>query len=149
MFNGFIAFIIGVLVIIAPILNGRNAQAMGTFRASFYNYLFAVFSTGILIGLSTRLPGIMGYSSVLKPVPPIAYVGGVIGCLVILLMNRFTVRIQAFYVVILPFLGQMGTGFIIDAAFGMAPTHTDWLGASVILLGLFIYARPNPKLRLF
>lgn len=135
------AFIIGCLVVISPILNGRNAQRLSTLRGSFYNYLFALFSAVLLAFYFVNdsrftsqpldLPNLLA-------IPWTHYLGGLIGCLVILIMNYFTVRIKAYFIVTLPFIGQMATGILLDQLGGELFTTKQFLGLGLILLGLVI-----------
>jgi uncharacterized membrane protein YdcZ (DUF606 family) len=41
-------------------------------------------------------------------------IGGVLGCVVLLLLNHIAPKIKAFHIVLLPFLGQMSMGMVLD-----------------------------------
>ncbi|MBF4695414.1 DMT family transporter [Fusibacter ferrireducens] len=128
------ALILGVLFILAPILNGRNALALGTFKASFFNYLSATLTALICLMLFSNLE----YFKQLPTIPPHYFLGGVIGCFVILLLNYFTTKIKAFYIVILPFMGQMTLGIILDYMFIGNFEIKSILGLSIICFGLYL-----------
>jgi transporter family-2 protein len=135
------AFVIGCLVVVSPILNGRNAQRFGTLRGSFYNYFFAFIGALLLTSYFVTQPRFLTHPTsydFLSNTPWTHYLGGFIGCLVILVMNYFTVRIKAFYIVILPFIGQMATGLLIDGLSGEVFTVKQFLGLGLMILGLLL-----------
>lgn len=134
--------LIGSFVVISPILNGRNAVRLGTLSASFYNYFSATFFavSFSLLFMSTSGDQDMQILKHLASMPPWAFLGGIIGAFVILLMNYFTVRIEAFYIVILPFLGQMLMGVVLDSIIGNSLSLRQILGIVVLLVGLVIVA---------
>ncbi len=138
------AFLIGALVILSPIINGQNAAKLGTLRGSFYNYLFASLAAVLLALYFSNDVSANGFSeglSQLSQVPLTHFLGGFIGCAVILIMNAFTVKIKAFYIVILPFLGQLLMGLAIDQVVGKDFTLKQLMGLCIILVGLFLSTR--------
>lgn len=142
------AFIIGCLVVVSPILNGRNAKRFGTLRGSFYNYLFAFFCAYLLalyFVTDTRFDSLPINAHLFSNTHWTHFSGGFIGCLVLLLMNYFTVRIKAFYIVTLPFIGQLSTGLLIDWIGGEVFTVKQFLGLGLILIGLVLSVMFPPK----
>jgi len=135
-FSVFLAFIMGILIVLAPILNGKNAASIGTIQTSFLNY-FSAFITALLIS-SLYTPNISSLS-----LPPIStlYTGTLIGCVVILLLNWFTVKIKAFYIVVLPFIGQMGMGMFIDYLSSSQFDLKKIVGIALVIVGLLIQQR--------
>ncbi len=133
LYYGF-ALILGVLFIVAPILNGRNALSLGTFRASFFNYLSATLTAFIFLILFSDLDAFKK----LPTMPPYYFLGGLIGCIVILLLNYFTTKIKAFYIVILPFMGQMTMGLILDYMILGSFEPKRILGLLIICFGLYL-----------
>ncbi|MDK2867247.1 MAG: hypothetical protein PWP38_1562 [Clostridiales bacterium] len=110
-----LAFIMGVLIVITPIANGNNAQKIGNLGASFYNYLFATLTAGITYLLMTLLNGKSNALAIQTPLTLTnALIGGALGCAVLLLLNHIAPKIKAFHIVLLPFLGQMSMGMILD-----------------------------------
>lgn len=128
------ALILGVLFIVAPILNGRNALSLGTFKASFFNYLSATLTAFIFLILFSNLESFKQ----LPTIPPHYFLGGLIGCVIILLLNYFTTKIKAFYIVILPFMGQMTMGLILDYMIMGSFETKRILGLIIICFGLYL-----------
>ncbi len=136
------ALFIGTLVIVAPMMNGQNALVYGSIKASWYNYLSASLSAVFLWFL---LDGRLTFMGNLNTIPPYYFLGGLIGCITLMLFNYFTVRIRAFYIVILPFLGQMTMGLILDAALSGIFDPKRILGMFIICLGLYLQSTPKQK----
>ncbi|GAU78063.1 DMT family transporter [Fusibacter sp. 3D3] len=128
------ALILGILFIVVPILNGQNALALGTFKASFFNYLSATLTAFVFLMLFSNLE----VFKKLPTIPPHYYLGGLIGCLVILLLNYFTTKIKAFYIVILLFMGQMTMGLILDYSIMGQFESKRILGLLIICFGLYL-----------
>jgi len=128
------AMSIGILVTIVPIMNGANTKVLGTLKVSFYHY-FAAFITGLFFLFATA-----SFQSFWKisNVPLYYFLGGILGLFVILLMNYYTVRIKALHIAILPFLGQMTMGLILDYFLFDKFDLKTIMGLSVVLLGLLV-----------
>lgn len=133
------AISLGVLVTVVPIINGENTKTLGTFRVSMFHYLSALivgFVFFIFLNPSTPL-----YT--LSTVPVYYYLGGVLGLAVILLMNYYSSRITALHISILPFLGQMTMGLILDYFLFKQLNIKTIVGLSIVLGGLYIQSSPT------
>ena len=129
-----LAVLIGVLVTIVPIMNGKNTQVLGTIRVSFFHY-FAASITGIVVLFMTAS---IGEVNMLPDVPIHYFIGGILGLSVILLMNYYSVRIKALHVAILPFLGQMTMGLALDYFLFDKMNLKTVIGLVIVLFGLYI-----------
>lgn len=131
------AITIGVLVTVVPIMNGANTQILGTLKVSFYHYVSA-FLTGLvawfLYDHSLTVSGLSG-------VPIQYYFGGILGLSVILLMNHYAIRIKAIHVAILPFLGQMVMGLLLDYWLFQIFNVKMIIGLLIVLCGLYIQSK--------
>lgn len=127
---------IGVLVTVVPIMNGANTKVLGTIKVSYFHYLSAFVTGLVFLGLTTSFQTLWTIGEV-----PIHYfLGGVLGLSVILLMNYYSVRIKALHIAILPFLGQMTMGLILDYYLYDLLNLKTVLGLSVVLVGLMVQA---------
>lgn len=131
-----LAMSIGVLVTVTPIMNGTNTTVLGTFRVSFIHYLVATL-TGLVFLLFS---GPAASVQKLPDVPLYYYLGGILGLSVILLMNYYAVRIKAIHIAILPFLGQMTMGLILDAFLFDTFNIKVLIGLAIVLIGLKVQA---------
>lgn len=131
------AIAIGILVTVVPIINGTNTQLLGTLKVSFYHY-FSAFITGLaawfIYDQTLQVSGLL-------QVPIHYYLGGVLGLSVILLMNYYAVRIKALHVAILPFLGQMLMGVLLDYFLFERFNMKIILGLLVVLMGLYVQSK--------
>lgn len=140
-----LSFTLGIFVVIMPILNSRYTTVIGTYKVSFNNYFYALITTIIisLVALYLQTESIsqtLNELTTLYDVPLHYYIGGVLGAIIILLFNYFALHIQAFYIVILPLLGQMLMGFILDYIISQDFSPRKLLGFSIVCLGLVIYS---------
>ena len=108
-----IAVLTGVIITITPILNGQNTLQMGSLRTAFFHNFSAVFSGMLFLVILSPLTITQNFQ-MLPNASPINFLGGLIGLMVILLMNYYSVRIKAIYISLLPFLGQVFMGLILD-----------------------------------
>ncbi|GAB6106309.1 DMT family transporter [Fusibacter bizertensis] len=133
------AIILGILVTVVPIINGENTKTLGTFRVSMFHYLSALVVGMIffLIFNSSTQPYQIG------TIPLHYYLGGILGLSVILLMNYYSSRIIALHISILPFLGQMTMGLIIDYFLFKQLNYKTIIGLSIVLVGLYIQSSPK------
>lgn len=141
-----IAIMVGVLITVTPILNGINTQKIGSIKTAFWHNTSA-FTVG-LIALLVINPNRSGVSS-LSSVPPLMFIGGLLGLSVIVLMNYYSTRIRALHIAIIPFLGQMFMGFFLDAyLLNQSISLKSILGMCIVLIGLWIQSshKVNPNL---
>ncbi|MDN5352798.1 MAG: bacterial/archaeal transporter family-2 protein [Clostridiales bacterium] len=136
-----LSLLLGFLVTVVPIMNSRNTLSLGTYRVSFFHY-FSAALTGLAFVIFTR--------SSLSPaqfsgMPPVYFVGGLIGITVILMMNFYASRLKAFHVAVLPFLGQMIMGALLDWIFGGLLDFKTLIGAVIVVAGLLIQAEAVKK----
>lgn len=132
-----LALIVGIMVVLVPIINGRNAQAIGSLQTAFMHYLSA-FITGMLITL--MLSRTAEFANV--PSQPIAhFAGGAIGVGVILLMNIYSVRLKAFYVSMLPLLGQITMGVFIDYHLTGVIESKTFIGLACVIVGMALQSK--------
>ncbi len=136
-----LAVLIGVLVTVVPIINGKNTLVLGTIRVSFFHYL-AAFITGVVILVITQSSGQIMQ---LPDVPIHYFLGGILGLSVILLMNYYSVRIKALHIAILPFLGQMTMGLALDYYLFDKMNFKTVIGLVIVLFGLYVQSDQNKK----
>lgn len=136
-----LAIFTGILITVVPIMNGQNALHIGTLKTSFFHYTFAFMFGVMSLLLLTPMAQIQHFSRV----SPYYYSGGVIGLSLILLMNFYSVRIKALYIAVLPFLGQMLMGFILDVFFfDTMVSMQKIIGLIIVLLGLWLQQKSTP-----
>lgn len=129
------AFGTGISIVMSRVLNARLAAHIGTRRGVFYTHI-----TGLLLALPLFFlfggheTGIH-FNYVLSPSFYI-YIGGMLGVIIITIDNITAVRIPAFYLVLLLFIGQVSSGLVADYIFTHTLNPYTVLGVSLVALGL-------------
>ncbi|WP_070000068.1 DMT family transporter [Cellulosilyticum sp. I15G10I2] len=132
MFVIILSFLAGVSIVAARIINANLAKRIGVFEGTFFNYVVGLlFSFTILIFSQETLYPLRAN---LHNIPWWAYLGGLIGVLIVILSTYMTSKISSFYLTLLVFIGQFFVGIIIDYM------RFDLLSAGKILGGFFVLA---------
>lgn len=135
----FLAFITGFSVLLTIIILGNLAERVGLLQTAFINY-----GVGALCAIIITLFTDFRFSTI-SNISPYMYLGGLIGILVTVLNGTIIRKIPAIYTTIIVFIGQVGTGLIIDYfRFGYFATY-DLIGGIIIIIGL-IYNIHNDKI---
>ncbi len=124
---------IGFLIVFSAIVNGRLAENVGKTKSIQMNFLIGSITALVMtiafgVG-STEVPN-------LEAVPIIFLVGSVFALGVLFLMNTIVPRISAFYIVLLPFVGQMLVSGCIDYFYLNYLSKGKIIGAVLILMGI-------------
>ena len=112
MIYSLLALISGGTVAASILLNARLGALKGLYKGVFVNYLLGVI---VSIPLVLIINGLSFPAVEFNWSLATALTGGAIGYVVVLLNSHITPKIGILYVTILLFIGQLGTGIIIDA----------------------------------
>jgi len=66
------------------------------------------------------------------------YMGGVIGIVVIVLSNITVIKVSAFYLTLLVFVGQIATGVVVDAVIAQEISYRNLIGGVLVAVGLCV-----------
>lgn len=138
----FLSFLTGITIVINMMLNGKLAQREGMINGVYINYIMATISSVILCGV--MLKAIPDFT-VIRQVPMLYFLGGIIGVITTYLFNIIVPKVSAVYVVILRFIGQMLTSAIIDYIFLGIFSKGKLIGGILFLIGLIINAIVDNK----
>ncbi|MBN2557486.1 MAG: DMT family transporter [Clostridia bacterium] len=133
MLYSFLALLSGGIVAAAILMNARLGALRGLNKGAFINY-----AAGLVLAIPIALAfgrGSIG-SYAFEPGDLIALTGGAIGYFVVILNNHITPRIGIIFVTILLFIGQIGTGAIIDAVRTGDVSIGRTIGGLLIMIGL-------------
>lgn len=126
-------FFVGFLIVFSAIVNGQLAAKIGTTRSMQMNYLIGSF-TALIVTLS------LGRSAIdvlaVKTLPYVFLLGSLFGLGVLFFMNTIVPKISAFYIVLLPFVGQMLVSGCIDYFYLNYLSKGKIIGALLILVGI-------------
>jgi len=129
-----LSFAAGVGVVLNRTFNAKLADVTSAPVSTFYNYV---------VGLLVALPVFFlfgGAETALWGFVPSAawyvYIGGFIGVVIIIMSNVIVLKIAAFYLTLLIFVGQVFTGILVDAVLDGAFSPRIFLGGTLVTIGL-------------
>jgi bacterial/archaeal transporter family-2 protein len=123
----------GITIVLARIINSKLAEKIGSLQGIVINYILGLLFS-ILFYIFSKEKSIFSYHG--DSIPFLAYLGGLVGVLVILGSNYITPRISAFYLALLLFIGQLFIGVIIDYLSYQELSIGKILGGFLVMLGL-------------
>jgi len=127
------SFAAGACIVVTRSLNARLSELTSIRISTFYNYL-----TGLLVAIPVLF--ILGASET-TALPEFRfspnvyiYLGGALGVCVVLLSNITVVKISAFYLTLLIFIGQVFSGVLVDIIL------SGEVSLRIIIGGIFVTA---------
>jgi len=129
-----VSFIAGVNIVVSRTLNAKLADHTSVGVSTFYNY-----AIGLLFAVPVFL--ILGRNEIvfsefaLSPSWYI-YLGGVLGVCVVLLANVVVVKVSAFYLTLLIFVGQVFSGILVDIILSGELSVRNLIGGMLVAAGL-------------
>lgn len=132
MFYILISIAAGAIVVISRILNTKLSENVGLIQSSFFNYLTGVFASLLLFVILRDTVSL----SQIKNIPFYAYLGGLLGVIVVILNSVITPKMSSFYATLIIFIGQLFTGIIIDCITLNTISFTKIVGGILVVAGL-------------
>lgn len=126
----------GLTIVVARMINAKLAEHTSALGGSFINHfvgLQVAFLALVLFGF-TELK-MVDLSKVIS-LPIWTYLGGVLGVTVVLICNIVTLKISAFQMTLLTFVGQIFTGIIIDMIFQDSYSLQTFYGSLLVAIGV-------------
>jgi len=138
-----LAIICGCITIISMIVNSHLAKKIGVLQGTLVNYVMGLLGTTILIVIVNNSVNISfgNYTTI----PLWAFLGGLIGILVVSGSNIVIPKIPTIYTTLLIFIGQLSTGILIDYFRMGFISKGKIIGGSLILLGLIYNSNVDKK----
>ena len=125
----------GIVVVFARSINANLARKIGLNSSTFFNFIVGLIVSFIVLILLGD--GLGSYSKVdIGVIPSWAYIGSVLGVGVVFLSNYTAMRISAFYLTLLIFIGQLFSGVLIDFVILDSLSIGKLLGGLFVLIGL-------------
>ena len=131
------SFIAGVNIVVSRTLNAKLADATSVHVSTFYNYfvgLIVAIPVFLLLGRNEMVFSEFAFSPSLSTW--YIYLGGVLGVCVVLLSNVTVVKISAFYLTLLIFVGQVFSGVVIDIVISQEISVRNLIGGVLVAVGL-------------
>lgn len=130
----FLSILGGASVVLGRMINAKLSEKIGTLQSTLINYIVGLSFT-IIIFFITQDKFKMGLHA-FSSIPFWAYLGGLMGVIIIMTSNYVTPRISAFYITLLVFIGQLFLGTVIDYFMLRQLSLTKAIGGILVLAGL-------------
>ncbi|MCL2841928.1 MAG: DMT family transporter [Oscillospiraceae bacterium] len=124
----------GISVVLSRTLNAKLSDVTTVRTSTFFNYI---------IGLAVALPVFLFFETGNTPffgfrpsTDWFLYTGGLLGVVVIMLANVLVLKVSAFYLTLLLFIGQVFTGILIDTVLDGVFSFNIFLGGVLVSAGL-------------
>jgi len=129
-----IAICAGVSITVARLINSNLADRIGIFQGTFYNYAIGLIVSFLFLLFNSE-SSLLSTDTLLN-VPFWAYLGGLVGVVVVAASNVVTPKISAFYLTIIIFVGQIFAGIIIDYYWSGIISKGTIIGGLLVFVGL-------------
>ena len=129
-----LSFIAGILVILSMITNSQLSKRIGVLQGAFVNYGVGLFFALIVFFITK------GYDTMavrrFYGIPIWAYLGGVLGVIVVSISNIIIPKIPTIYSTLLIFIGQLFCGILLDLFKDGLISKGKVVGGILILIGI-------------
>jgi len=129
-----VSFAAGISIVMSRTFNAKLADLTSVRVSSFYNYV-----VGLVVALLAFL--LLGRGEITEfTFSPnwYIYLGGALGLSVVWILNIVTVKISAFYLTLLLFIGQVFSGILIDVFLSGEISARNLIGGVLVAAGLSI-----------
>ena len=126
-----VAILAGVSVVVSRSINSNLAIKIGLFQGTFFNYIVGLLFS-VLFLLFNKENNNINFSAI----PLWAYLGGLVGVVVVVLSSYITPKMSAFYLTLFIFVGQLITGILIDYFNLSTLSIGKVIGGILVLIGL-------------
>lgn len=134
MFYILVAILSGITNVISRSVNFVLSERIGVYQSTFFNYIFGLAGSFILLTISGETFKLFTDSS--YSAPWIVYTGGLVGVAVVSLQVFLSSKVSSFYLTLLLFVGQLFTGIIIDYFSTVKISIYQVIGGILVVVGL-------------
>lgn len=132
-----LAFVTGMMLLLAMIVNSQLAKRIGIFKGTRVNYLAGLLTTcALMLILQTKMSGSLDLLISINPVLLLG--GGIFGVVVVASINFVIPKIPTIYSTLLILIGQLFTGLLIDFLLFDLFSFQKLLGVIFVVVGVFI-----------
>lgn len=138
-----LAIFCGSITLLSMIINSHLATEIGVFQGTLINYIVGLVTTTILIFVVRNSINLsfVGFNKI----PVWAFLGGLVGVIVVTTSNIVIPKIPTIYTTLLIFIGQLFTGILIDYFIVGFVSKGKIIGGLLILLGLIYNSNVDRK----
>ena len=132
-----ISFAAGICIVLSRTINAKLAEKSSVYVSTFYNYVVGLSLS--LVALLILGQGELGtLSQMTLSLEPLIYLGGLFGAAVVLISNITVMRVSAFYLTLLMFVGQIFSAIVFDMAISRSFEPLLMAGGVLVALGLIV-----------
>lgn len=129
--------------VISRNINAILAKKIGLLESTFFNYVTGLLGAGLMLLISGEF---LKFSfKAAYSISALAYLGGLLGVVVVAASSFVTPKIAAFYLTILMFIGQLFAGVVIDYAAEGIFSISKIVGGVFVVVGLVITLKADIK----
>ena len=125
----------GVSGVTSRLANAQLSARTSAMGSSFTNHWVGL--VGSVVLLLVVQPNFMTSLSI-SGVPAWVYVGGALGVLMVLLWNIAGLKVSAFELTLLSFIGQVFTGIVLDVLLGNGFSREIFIGGTFVVVGVLL-----------
>lgn len=129
-----ISFMTGITIVVSRTVNARLADQSNVYASTVYNYAIGLpvaMLVCLLLGRTEPL-----WTQPVFSLQPLLYGGAVLGVGVVLLSNITVMKISAFYMTLLSFVGQIFASILLDAMIEQAFSPQNLIGGLLVSAGM-------------
>lgn len=129
-----VSMLAGITIVLNRIVNFKLAEKIGVFQSTLFNYIVGFVLTLFLMLILEKklLPNDFAFSTL----PWWAYLGGMLGVIVVALSSILTPKISSFYMTLFIFIAQLFAGGLIDFIIKHEISPGKMIGGLIVFLGL-------------
>lgn len=132
-----ISFAAGICIVLSRTVNAKLAEKSSVYVSTFYNYVVGLSLS--LVALLILGQGELGaLSQMTLSLEPLIYLGGLFGAAVVLISNITVMRVSAFYLTLLMFVGQIFSAIVFDMVISRSFEPLLVAGGVLVALGLIV-----------
>ena len=125
----------GVTSVFSRLTNAQLSQRTSAMGSTITNHWVGL--VGCIVLLLVAEPDIAGCLQV-TDVPTWAYFGGLCGVVMILMWNIASLKVSAFRLTLLSFIGQVFTGIVLDLLIGNGFSKQIFVGGMFVVVGVLV-----------
>lgn len=129
-----VSLLSGLTVVLSRTVNAALSKKAGPIVSTVWNYITGFFCSTALF-LVVR--GVQGSPALPAAIPPLwLFTGGMVGVVVVFLLNISVKKISSFYMTLFMFIGQVFTGVVLDIVLTGEFSPGNLLGGLAVTVGL-------------
>lgn len=134
-----LSFASGISIVVSRTINAKLADLSNIRTSTFYNYVVGLLGAVLVfLILGRHEASFLNFDALTFSSSWWIYLGGVMGVYVVLLSNATVMKISAFYLTLLIFVGMIFSGILVDAVISQQISFLNLIGGVFVALGMVV-----------